>query len=352
MINVIAPINQLGYGIASLNIVKALSKIEDVALWPISQPQVTNEQDANVIRKCIDNSKYPDFNAPCIRIWHQHDMAQFVGRGERIGFPIFELDKFSDLEKHHLANLNKIFVCSQWAKGVISKELNTENVNVIPLGVDTSVFKPSSINNNEETVFLNCGKWEVRKGHDILVDIFNATFDISEKVQLWLLPTNPFLSEEEKNSWHNKYYKSKLGSKIRILPRLNTQEEVYNIMQKTSCGIFPSRAEGWNLELLELMACGKPVITTNYSAHTEFCNEHNSLLVNITETEVAHDNKWFYGQGNWAKISNKEIAQFSEYMRQIHLDNISGNLAVNTAGIETANKFNWNNTAEIIKNNV
>lgn len=51
MINIIAPINQLGYGIASLNIVKALSKIEDVSLWPIGQPQVTNEEDAKVIRE-------------------------------------------------------------------------------------------------------------------------------------------------------------------------------------------------------------------------------------------------------------------------------------------------------------
>lgn len=352
MINIISPINQLGYGIASLNIVKSLSMSEGVALWPIGQPQVTNEEDASIIRKCIDASKYPDFNAPCIRIWHQHDMSQFVGRGERIGFPIFELDKFSDLEKHHLANLDKIFVCSSWAKEVIKKELNTDSVSVIPLGVDTSVFKPSEIKNNEETIFLNCGKWEVRKGHDILVEIFNQTFDVSDKVQLWLLPTNPFLSEDEKATWHNKYYQSKLGSKIRILPRFNTQEEVYNIMQKVHCGIFPSRAEGWNLELLELMACGKPVITTNYSAHTEFCNKNNALLVDINETELAYDNKWFFGQGNWAKISKQQIDQFADYMKQTHNKNMRGELSINLAGIETAKKFNWNNTAEIIRNNV
>jgi glycosyltransferase involved in cell wall biosynthesis len=352
MINIIAPINQLGYGIASLNIVKALSKIEDVSLWPIGQPQVTNEEDAKVIRECIDASKYPDFNAPCIRIWHQHDMSQFVGRGERIGFPIFELDKFSDLEKHHLANLNKVFVCSSWAKEVVREQLNIDSVSVIPLGVDTSVFKPSKIKDGEDTVFLNCGKWEVRKGHDILVDIFNQTFDVSDKVQLWLLPTNPFLSEEEKTAWHNKYCQSKLGSKIRILPRFNTQEEVYSVMQKVHCGIFPSKAEGWNLELLELMACGKPVITTNYSAHTEFCNRDNALLVDIKETELAYDNKWFFGQGNWAKISKEQIDQFSDYMKQVHNANMSGSLTVNTAGIETAQKFSWNNTAEIIKNNV
>ena len=35
-------------------------------------------------------------------------------------------------------------------------------------------------------------------------------------------------------------------------------------MAGADCGIFLSRAEGWNLGLLEMMAMGKPVITTNY----------------------------------------------------------------------------------------
>ena len=42
MINIIAPINQLGYGITGLNLSKALYKVSDVSLWPISTPQLTN----------------------------------------------------------------------------------------------------------------------------------------------------------------------------------------------------------------------------------------------------------------------------------------------------------------------
>ena len=66
-------------------------------------------------------------------------------------------------------------------------------------------------------------------------------------------------------------------------------------MSKVDVGIFPSRAEGWNLEILELMSCGKHIITTNYSAHTEFCNKENALLVDIDELETAYDGKWFLG---------------------------------------------------------
>jgi hypothetical protein len=141
-INIMAPINQLGYGVSSLNIVKELSKSVEVSLFMIGQPQVTNQEDANIISQCIKNSQFYDYNAPCIKIWHQHDMAQFAGKGTRIGFPIFELDKFSDFEKHQLQSLDRVFVCSEWAKKIVLDNTTIEesNVIVVPLGVDSSIF--------------------------------------------------------------------------------------------------------------------------------------------------------------------------------------------------------------------
>lgn len=354
MINLIAPINQLGYGITGLNVVKALSKKTLVALWPMHQPQVTTGEDAELISNCIQRTQFPDFDAPCIRIWHQHDMSQFVGKGKHIGYPIFELDQFSNLEIHHLSSLDHIFVCSNWAKGVVEENIPSfkGKVSVVPLGVDSTIFAPCDQNSSGPTVFFNCGKFEIRKGHDVLVEIFNKAFSDNDDVQLWLMCENPFLDEDEKKKWHNLYHGSKLGSKIRIIPRLSTQKEVYSIMSKIDCGIFPSKAEGWNLELLELMSCGKNVITTNYAAHTEFCNASNALLVDLPEKEPAYDNKWFFGQGNWGKIGEKEIDQFISHMRDIHTLKQNGQLKTNISGIETAKKFNWNNTAETILNNV
>ena len=113
MINIISPINQLGYGIAGFNICKALSEQTDVALWPISEPSVTNQNDADYVRELMANNVLFDPEAACIRIWHQHDMAQFVGKGVHVGFPIFELDTFTEVEKHHLSSCDELMVCSQ-----------------------------------------------------------------------------------------------------------------------------------------------------------------------------------------------------------------------------------------------
>lgn len=351
-INVLSPINQLGYGITGLNVVKALSQENNVSLFMIGQPQVTNQADADTISKCIKNAAFFDVDAPCIKIWHQHDMAQFAGRGKRIGFPIFELDKFNDMEKHQLSTLDSIFVCSEWAKTVILNNINIspESIYVIPLGVDSSIFKPSEIQKGNPTRFFNCGKWEIRKGHDKLIDIFNSAFNENDNVELFMMCENPFCTEQEQQEWINLYKNSKLGSKIHIIPRQDTQQEVYNIMQQMHCGIFPARAEGWNLELLEMMACGKYVITTDYSAHTEFCNSNNSLLIPVKETEMAYDGKWFHGQGSWARLDDNAIGHAIKHMSYIHNLNMSDNLSINEAGIKTSQEFSWKNTGRKILN--
>jgi glycosyltransferase involved in cell wall biosynthesis len=354
-LNLIAPINQLGYGIAGLNILKTLDQRCNVSLSPLKPMQIVTQEDADLVTRCIRNTEKYDNTADCLRIWHQNDMSEFMGKGRHVGFPFFELDVFTDSEKHHLNNLDKLFVCSSWAKSICEKELSlpSDDIHVIPLGVDLSIFQPLQLQTEnsdpETTVFFNCGKWEVRKGHDILYKIFNNTFDTSDKVELWMMCDNPFLSPEQTEEWQNLYKNSKLGDKIKFIPRVNTPLEVYNIMAQTDCGVFPSRAEGWNLELLEMLACGKTVITTNYSAHTAFCNSDNSLLVDIKDTELAFDGVWFKGTGSWASIGESQENEICGYMKQVHESKQKlGALPVNTDGLITAHNFNWDTTSQRI----
>ncbi len=355
-INVIAPINDLGYGYTGLHIVDELMKLNHkVCLFPIGQPNC-HSRHADNIRQTLANSDTFSINAPCIRLWHQHDMSMFVGKHVHIGFPIFELDTFTPKEKHHLRSCDNLFVCSQWGKDTVDCNLGvlqeTDFCKVVPLGVDTSVFTPKK-STRKPTIFLNVGKWEVRKGHDILVDMFNYAFNPSDNVELWMMCHNGFLPPEEQKGWEDRYRNTRLGDKIRFIPRVDTDAQVAEIMQQADCGVFPSRAEGWNLEALEMMACGKDVIITNYSAHTEFCTNVNSLLVPIDSLEPAFDGKWFFNQGNWAKLTTEHLQLFARHMVSIHNAKQSPTgLSLNAEGVKTANKFTWRNTAETIINHL
>ena len=83
-------------------------------------------------------------------------------------------------------------------------------------------------------------------------------------------------------------------------------------MRQVDVGVFPVRAEGWNLELLELLSCGKHVITTDYSGHTEFINNSNSRIIEIDKLETAQDGVWFHGTGEWAELGSRQKDQLIE----------------------------------------
>ena len=352
-INFISPINDLGYGMTGLHILDELIKLgHDVALFPIGQPNCHPRHESSV-RAGLANADKFDIYAPCIRLWHQHDMSMFVGHGLHIGFPIFELDTFTEKEKWHLQSCDELFVCSEWAAKVCYDNFATPNppVAVVPLGVDTKIFTPK-LSGRKPTIFLNVGKWEIRKGHDILIEAFRTAFRSGDDVELWMMCSNPFLNAEQTQEWHRKYKDHFLSEKVRIIPRVETDEEVAAIMRQADCGVFPSRAEGWNLEALEMLSCGKEVIATDYSAHTEFLTKDNALLMPINSVEPAFDGIWFHKQGNWAEIGAEQKHTLVDHLIRVHQAKQTNTLTLNYDGIKTAEKFTWENTAHAIIRNL
>jgi glycosyltransferase involved in cell wall biosynthesis len=344
-INFSCPINNTGYGIASWNILKNLYRLNlNIAYFPIGQPSASSKEDYDLILKLYHNSHYFDHEAPFIKIWHQFDLANHIGKGRYFALPFFELDTFNEMELSHLKVPDQLLVTSNWAKDVLRSNNINSQVNIVPLGVDRNIFDENKYakNHTNKYVFLNIGKWEVRKGHDILLELFQNAFPFQEDVELWLLAsenTNNYSSAKELDRWKNIYNSD---PRVKLLPSAQNHIEIAQIMNDANCGIFPSRAEGWNLELLEMMSMNKPVIATNYSAHTEFCNSNNCYLIDIEEKEKAYDGKAFIGQGSWAKIDQKQKDQIIEYMRNAYKNNIK----INNHGVETAEKYSWFNSAK------
>jgi len=258
------------------------------------------------------------------------------------------LDTFTDIEKHHLGQCDQLLVCSQWAKNIVQSNNISIPCEVVPLGVDREIFHENIPKKNwPNTVFLNCGKMELRKCHDLIHECFSLAFDEKDAVELWMFWNTPFNTEKETAYWIEMYKDSKLGHKIRYPGRVQSHKDVAQVVSMSDCVVGISRAEGWNLPVLEGMSCGKSVITTNYSGMTEFCTPQNSMLVDIDELEPAYDQKWFTnGIGNWASFGEKQIEQTVQYMRKIHQQKQSGTLGINKAGIETSKTFSWEHTSK------
>lgn len=348
IINLQTPICSTGYGIAGFNFCKKLIELgEDVHLHPIGpiDEGMINEHFYESINKGIFEHK-PE--ATLLKIWHQNQLNTRIGNGKYFAMPIFELDTFTDLEKAHLNIPDGLVVCSKWAQNIIKDQTNRSAI-VVPLGIDPVIFNALDKldqydNEKPDYNFFTIGKLEYRKGHDFIVECFNKAFNKDDNVKLNLMIHNPFLSEDIVSNWFSAFKNTKLGQKINFYNPVRTHNEIAEFIKFNDCGLFLSRAEGWNLELLESMACGVPVIATNFSAHTEYCNNKNSFLVEIDKTELAYDKmggKWFNGQGSWAQLNYEQEEQTIECMRKCYKDR-----PVNLEGIKTGQEFSWTNSVK------
>jgi glycosyltransferase involved in cell wall biosynthesis len=95
--------------------------------------------------------------------------------------------------------------------------------------------------------------------------------------------------------------------------------------------ILPTRGEGWGLPILEAMACGIPVLTTDYSAHPSFCKP-GSLFIDIITRESE-------------PITNIErvIVSVKDLARKIDLiikDNVLRQ-RLSRDGLAQAQNYNW-----------
>jgi glycosyltransferase involved in cell wall biosynthesis len=351
-INFTTPINQTSMGLVGVNLLQALhDQGGEATLWPIPFKEATEAHPKyhDLIRACCQREEKYNKNAPSLRYWHPNNLVWHVGKGAHIGMTVFEKDSFTKLEQQQLQNQDYICVSTRWAEQILKK--NNINVPVCraPYGVDRQVFNENvpaglpQLGEGNRTVFVNCCKTEIRKGHDILMDAFCKAFEPSDNVHLVVHWRNTFMEEEEQNKWNRIYEKSKMGPNTTILKhRLATQVDVAMLLASADCGVFPSRAEGFNLPALECLAMGKHLIVTNYSGHTEFCNDRNSLLIPFRGAmEKCYDGKWFFGDGQWLKWEKEETDSLVEHMRTIHKRKQSGELQVNAEGVETSKEFSW-----------
>ncbi len=351
-INLLAPICRTGYGVVGLNFLTALSRQQHaVALFPRG-PIAAPPEHALVVKSAYERQAFYNPKAPSLCLAQQLHLAEHVGHGLHCGFPIFELDRFIKAEVHHLRCMDRLLVCSHWAQGILVEHgIPEEQTRVVPLGVDAELFSPDRIAGRPagvtDTIFCSVGKFEKRKGQDVLIEAFNLAFEPGDAVQLIVHGWNAMLDEAGNRAWVERFKQSKMGSAITVTTGpFATQAELAGLMAMADCGVFPARAEGWNLELLEMMALGKAVIATAYSGHTEFVHPENCRLIPVDDLEPAEDGMAFRGQGAWAKLGREQVDSLVCHLREVHRLKQAGQLGRNEAGIETAREFTWDAAAK------
>ncbi len=348
-LSLISSHSRTGYGVTGAHLLRALQQRGvPVAFFPlgmVDRALAGNSQ----LQQAITLQDAFRSDVPSVRLSQQFDLAMHVGRGAHVAYTIFELDTFTQRELHHLTEQDAIFVCSDWARHMcLVNGLADKPIHIVPLGVDRSIFNERIQPRRRwpETVFMQIGKLEPRKGQLDLLRAFEAAFSSKDAVRLVLACGNPFIARDELDRQLIPFRTSPMANRITLVTgELPTQMDVAELMAAADCGVFAARAEGWNLEALEMLSMGKAVIATDYSAHTEFMHAGNARLVSIDHLEPA-----FTGRhpGRWAAWQEAQHEQLVVHLRDVHTHKQQGSLTDNPEGIATARTFSWESTADAL----
>ena len=212
-------------------------------------------------------------------------------------------------------------------------------IEVLLEGLDTGVYfkepgKSNLLDNIDESFcFLFTGHWlpgnfgEDRKNVATMVETFLKTFKSKGTKPALLLKTNKIdysLLDKEEILRHIRDIRNKFNNKD-ILPNIYilhgefTNEELNRINNDPKIKAFISftKGEGFGRPLLEQAITGKPVITTNWSGHTDFIRpEYNVLLGGeLKNIHKSAANQWLIKEAQWFNV-NTEIA--SKAMKDVY----------------------------------
>ena len=216
------------------------------------------------------------------------------------GYTFFEMNVLPpELIQKNRDYFDVIVTGSKWCQEVLRNH-GINRLTTIIQGIDPQLFNPCQNQKScfkDRFIIFSGGKFEFRKGQDIVIQAYKVLQDRHSDVMLvtaWYNPwpfsmktmeTSPYIQCRITQTDYLKAINSilyangiDLNRVINVLPRPNAQ--MARLYKNTDVGLFPNRCEGGtNLVLMEYMACGKPVIAAYSSGHKDIINPSNSVPI-------------------------------------------------------------------------
>ncbi|PPT06401.1 glycosyl transferase group 1 [Geitlerinema sp. FC II] len=213
----------------------------------------------------------------------------------------------SDFKQAYRETDTVIVTSSEWSRqGFIASGTEPSRVVVVPLGVDTQRCRPlppdkrkalrRELGIDNYFVFLNVSSLHPRKGIRPLLKAFSRASDRHPEARLILKGTSSLYESQ-------KYVLDALEEMLtpqereRTIPRISyigkdlSFEEVIRLHQAADVYVSPYLAEGFNLPVLEAIACGNPVICTAGGPTDDFTRSDFALRVDSRPIWVEIDNE-------------------------------------------------------------
>lgn len=352
-INLSAPFNDLSIGNVTVCLAREMYERNlDVNIFPV-QGQVHlgaySWADEGFVKWIISKSENAIENISqedrSLKIWHI--------TGSETVLPNQTLFTFHEVEgttkaEDSICRLQKnVIFSSRQSQEQFSKVIG-EKSKFIPLAFDSRSFNRKPRQKHDKVIFGLIGKWEKRKNTERLISLWLKEFGNNPKYHLYCLVDNPFFQKEHQEQLKTRALGGNTWQNITFFERMKLNDQVNSLMNFVDIDIGGiSNGEGWNLPSFNMTALGKYSIVTNYSAHKDWANDKNSILLESDGKQEIYDGFFFqkgqkFNQGVYSYISDEKIIfGFHEAIKRFEQN------TVNEEGLKLAN-FTYSEMLDMI----
>jgi glycosyltransferase involved in cell wall biosynthesis len=263
--------------------------------------------------------------------------------------------------RSYVSNGNLVATPSQWARErIVDYGFDSQSVFVVPHGVDGAKFSPLSADirlstrrdlgyTEDDVIFLNVGGPVWNKGLDILLEAFfavrqrfkNARLIVKDQQALYGLSAVTLIQQlvtSGKISLNNDDVSS-----IRVIPATLSLEQLGQLYGVADYYVSPYRAEGFNLPVIEAIACGSQVIVTAGGSTDDFCSDDVAIKVpSVKRTNVNY-------QGHFlGAYLEPDVSALIEILQRCASSKSSSDTRFEFGRVNLLDQFTWQRAANLI----
>jgi len=250
---------------------------------------------------------------------------------------------------------------THWIAGLAREAgVDADRICIVPHGIDPGVFRPDGprypLATEKRFRFLFVGGVSVRKGSDLLLEAFRQAFTADDDVCLVLKDHSGdlFYRDNQARDRIAELRADPMAPEIVHLDAFLSELDLAALYRSCDVAVFPYRAEGFCIPILEAMACGTPAIVPEFGACLDFCTAETSYLVKARRIRAPVSRSFRVALGFEEAIAEVDfcelpVSRLVAVLRAARDASAAAHAAKAAAGVARAHgSFTWKKATEIV----
>lgn len=256
---------------------------------------------------------------------------------------------------------NLIATPSNWSRDrIIDYGFRPNSVYVVPHGVDGARFRVFNSQEREaaraavgfgpdDVVFLNVGAPLWNKGMDILLEAFFIARQTDKNIRLLIKDQQALYGMTAVRMIQGMIAEGRIKiddesvSAISVIPKSLSLEQLRSLYGVADYYVSPYRAEGFNLPVIEAIACGTKVIVTTGGSTDDFCDDNTAIKIPSTLVR----NQQIHGHHVNASLV-PDLGSLVEIMSNCAKSHVQNDVKNRFGRADLLDQFTWKRAANLL----